>query len=494
MRTLLLLIALSSLWFKCSAQKEGAGQNFASMILDAGTKEPLPYATVFNKTQKRGTASSENGLFELPNTNVGDTILISYIGYTDKIVLFQIDFTKTILLQTQASDLEEIVVRAESDYLYDLLVKLRKCKRAKTHNAKTYFFLESKQKGNIVEMIESYFQGKYSNCSLQNLNIKKGRIGLKPIDDRFYLSTETSRVFSMHDLFNHSNSFPSNPLCYRKKPMKNIYELSLQSTYDLDDDKIYVIQFWPKESKNSTSRKSLFSGTVWLNKEKNQIIKIVLSKEKSKNHPFKPIGPNTILDVSMEISKTFQEIEKEAKINAIDFNYTIYYMDQNKVPYEAFTKAYLKAYDFESSFKLPHFYFTDLLHQDYRNMTIVPYDSLFWNSSDEFRLFEQETRIETFLDENHLQNEFIIPDTNRSQSCLQYHYVNWSKNRIDIRSSKKETLTLKNFRDPYAYNEDLYNFNCKIYLDVNEFGSKKDFQLFSIIDPVDSYFKTKVTK
>lgn len=492
MRILLLLIVLANCQIECYAQTKITSRTFAAKILDASSKDPLTYATVFNKTQKRGTASSENGSFELPKTNIGDSLLVSFIGYADQLFIFQKDTPGIILLETQAANLEEIVVRSESDYLYDLLSKLRKCKRANRQNAKTYFFLESKQKGKIVEMIESYFQGVYTNCSLQKLDIKKGRIGLKAVDERFYLSTETSRVFSMHDIFSHSSMFPSNPLCYRKKHMKSTYKLRLQSSYDLNGSKIFVVQFWPKEAAELDSEKNLFSGTLWFNKEKNQILKIKLKKDRSKKYPFKPIGPNTISEVSLEITKTFQEIGKEAVMNAIDFNYTIYYRDQNKIPYEAYTKAYLKAYDFDKSFNLPYFEFTDLLHEDYRNMTIVPYDSLFWSSSAEFRIFEHETKIETFLDENHLQNEFIIPDTTASKSCLQYHYVNWSKKRLDIRQSEKESLTLDNFRNGNTFNEDLYNFNCKIYLDVNDFDSKINLQLYSIMDPVNSYFKTVV--
>ena len=33
------------------------------------------------------------------------------------------------------------------------------------------------------------------------LSIKKGRIGLKPVNRRFFHSTESSRLFSMHDLY-----------------------------------------------------------------------------------------------------------------------------------------------------------------------------------------------------------------------------------------------------------------------------------------------------
>ncbi len=474
-------------------QEDRQSGNFTAKVIDSNTKEVLHYATVFNINQRRGTASSGNGFFNLPNNAFGDSIIISYIGYSDQIIIYQVGLDPVVSMVVQETELEEIVVKAASDYLYDMLVKLRSCKRSSKQTAKTYFFLESQQKGQVVEMIESYFQGVYSNCSLQKLDIKKGRIGLKPIDNRYYLSTETSRIFSMHDIFTASNLFPSNPLCFGKSKMKKAYQLRLNHTYLLEEQKIFVIDFEPKDTNSKKNSKNIFSGRIWVDKDKNQLVKIKLNIDESKKHPFKPIGQNKILHSSMEITKTFTMKQAEAFINSIDFNYTVAYEDFSNTPFEAKTKAFLKAYDFDNSLQLPHFEFTDLLHQDYRNMTIVPYDSLFWQSTDEFRIFEHESQIEQFLNANHLQNKIIIPDSSTNQSCLQYHYVTWSENRFDIRQTKKEGLTIDNFRKVNSFNDDQYNFNCKIYLDVNEYEGKQVFQLFSIMDPVDSYFELKVS-
>ena len=127
---------------------------------------------------------------------------------------------KRISLSPLSTLLDEVVVIADSDYLYDIVTKLRKNKRTKRKTSKTYFFLETLLYDERIEIIESYYNGEYSNLGIDELNIKKGRIGLKPVKDRYFRSTESSKLFSMHDLFTKSKLFPDNPLSIKKKDLK----------------------------------------------------------------------------------------------------------------------------------------------------------------------------------------------------------------------------------------------------------------------------------
>ena len=126
-------------------------------IVDENTQKVMPFATVFNKQLANGTASNINGYFELPNNRIGDTIVVSYLGYKDKILIASPNMDSTIRLSPYSALLNEVVVVAESDYLYDIVSKVRKSKKTSTKTSKSYFFLETKLFDESIEIIESYY-------------------------------------------------------------------------------------------------------------------------------------------------------------------------------------------------------------------------------------------------------------------------------------------------------------------------------------------------
>jgi len=234
---------------------------------------------------------------------------------------------KVLKLKPNASLLGEIVVTANDDYLYELVSKVRKNKRTKSKTSKTYFYLETKLFDEPVEIIESYYNGQYSNYGANDLEIKKGRIGLKPSSGRYFSSTESSRLFSLQNVFLKSELFPDNPLLFNKRKLRKKYKLKLSHSYVENQSKIYVVNFEAREDENE-----LFKGTIWIDQKKNRMIKITLNIQNSERHPFLPIGFKNIGAVDMEITKSYKEIDGELFIDNIDFNYDVVY----------FQKAYMK--------------------------------------------------------------------------------------------------------------------------------------------------------
>ncbi|MEO0723263.1 MAG: carboxypeptidase-like regulatory domain-containing protein [Bacteroidota bacterium] len=199
--SLLLLVSSPNL----SGQVESL--DLRAYVYAENDQSPLPYANVYNVQQGTGTPTNLAGYFELPQNQIGDTIIISYVGYQDYVLVLNLPLPKAIYLSPNSALLDEVVVTAESDWLYDMLTRVRKNRRTETRNAKTYFYLETDLGDDQVEVIEAYYNGRYENFGTKSLAFKKGRIGLRPTYDRYYSSTSSSRVFTMHDLFSESLTF-----------------------------------------------------------------------------------------------------------------------------------------------------------------------------------------------------------------------------------------------------------------------------------------------
>ena len=472
----------------CFAQKENQNSiDIKAVVSEENTNRILAYANVFNKQKLIGTATNLEGYFELPNNQIGDTIIISYLGYDDGIFVVSNEVIVAIKLVPSSGVLDEIVVTAESNYLYEMIAKLRRNKKTKSKKAKTYFYLETLLFDEPIEIIESYYNGKYSNYGLSELEIKKGRIGLKPIKNRYFSSTESSRIFSLHDFFSKNKLFPDNPLSIKKKDIKKKYSLELNHTYLDEEQKIYVIDFFPKAKYNE-----LFGGRIWLDRDQNKILKIKLEIQNSKIHPFVPIGYNTIQYVDMEMTKSFEEINNSPFISSIDYNYNVVYQDTSGNELKATTRVYLNAYDYNASFNLPNFEFTRHLHEDYRNITAAGYDSTFWNRSTEFRFYDRMYEVENFIKENYIDNNLLFPkrvEANKQQ--LEFPYIMWNESRFEMTQVSSDVI--ENSKRTRAFESDRYKFNVKLYCDINYVQDSMIYRLATILDPVGSYYHFQIT-
>jgi hypothetical protein len=90
------------------------GEILSGTILDAQTKEPLPYSTVFLKKQSIGTLTSEAGRFSLliPPAMVEDSLLVVSLGYKDFSAKLDTGRSSWIIeMEPSISELKEIVVR-----------------------------------------------------------------------------------------------------------------------------------------------------------------------------------------------------------------------------------------------------------------------------------------------------------------------------------------------------------------------------------------------
>lgn len=115
MKTLLTLLFLPFCTF---AQIKIEGK-----VIDAVTKQPIPYVNLESFKYKTGTQSNQDGLFvlELSQTKILDTLKISSIGYQDK-YLTNVQSASEMLLELKPATiaLEEVVIRKGKSVLKEV--------------------------------------------------------------------------------------------------------------------------------------------------------------------------------------------------------------------------------------------------------------------------------------------------------------------------------------------------------------------------------------
>jgi hypothetical protein len=105
-RALLLFIAIASP--RLSAQTEVRGS-----VIDAGTKEPLPFCSIILKNTDAATVSDENGAFIISSATASDSIIFSVVGYKKKSLFIKRNTSQRIdvLMESDNINLREVVVR-----------------------------------------------------------------------------------------------------------------------------------------------------------------------------------------------------------------------------------------------------------------------------------------------------------------------------------------------------------------------------------------------
>ena len=79
-------------------------------VLEAATNSPLPGVNVIVKNTTTGVTTDFDGNFVITNRKIGDVLVFSFIGFTDKEVTITGGDSLTIQLQEDAQSLDEVVV------------------------------------------------------------------------------------------------------------------------------------------------------------------------------------------------------------------------------------------------------------------------------------------------------------------------------------------------------------------------------------------------
>lgn len=479
----LILLAAGSLFGQRKSEIEGR-------ISDQQTGAPIPYANIYNQATGNGTISNEDGYFRLAIDGLHDSIVVSFIGYENKVIRLRANVGfYPVELKESAQLLSEIVVRPKDDaFLFDLIGECRNNRTRRRHSSKAYYELKSYHNDQQMELVEGYYNTAIAGYDLAGLELKAGRLALQPYENRFFVSLESSKAITLSALGERTGYFPDSPVSLNKRRASKHFYLSLDKKYlNGDGDSIYVIDYQPQKSGTGL----FFHGKIWINKTDKQFLKITQQCDHCEQHPFLPLfDSDSIRNVSFHITKSFTPYQDEMIFNHTDFTYVIDYKSRagalNEKMYSVKAQAVLYAYDFDQPFFLPIFDFENIIASDYRKINAMPYNEFFWANHDEYSLNDRKRLNELFFSHpNSLTNlELFQSDKQRKKGFFEQPFVRWSKERVSFREvvpDSADDVTSASFQ------ADKYHLAVKIFLDINTYNDSTHILTATVFDPYESY-------
>lgn len=461
-------------------------------IYNQETKEPLSYASVYNKSTQKGTLTSLDGFFAIDIRNLSDTVQVSFVGYKT-LVRIELKTEQTsykIYLEENKQLLSEVVVRPkDNSYLFDLIAQCKKKAPNTKAKAKAYYELKSYRNDKQVELVEAFYNLDLEGYELKEMTMKTGRLALQPYQERLFGSMESSRAITMFNLLKANNYFPTNPTELSRKELRKHFYLRLDKKYLSEtSDSVYVLSFEPKQDKSN-----YFEGTVWIDKSNLRFLKVNLLCDSTSKHPFMPLFPTDEIEtVSFDITQTFLTTQSSTFFNHIDFIYSINYNsrlgEEHAQAYAVTTKAVLHAYDFDNLFFEPTFDNRQMNIGDYRKINAIPYNDFFWQNNTEFRLGGSEKANEKFYSDtiSFTNNRIFSANATLGNKLFHHPYAVWSADkRISLREIRSDTA--RNSRDIRTMQE-RYNLDIELYLDMNFYSDSMQIITATVFDPYDSFY------
>ncbi|MFK7755737.1 MAG: carboxypeptidase-like regulatory domain-containing protein [Flavobacteriales bacterium] len=482
------LVGISSF----SLGQDQAVISIEGIIKNSDTEKPLPYCNIINYRTYRGTISNESGYFKLYNCLLGDTIEISFIGYSKKLVVLNERPTfLSVSLKEESNQLADAIVTPKSkEYLYELVSECRKIKITPGRDSKAYYELKSHINEEQVELVETFYNARQQRLNLLNLGIKAGRLALKKFDNRLFASIENSKAIVMHSTLDENKYFPPSPIELSKRKCKKRFSLRLDKKYVNDqNDSVYVISYTPISEVLDG-----FSGKLWINKTQQKFLRVELECENCRTHPFLPLFPlDSISDVNLRIYKTFISDAESTKIDFIDFT-TDYVYNSRKdseahKEYNITSEAVLYLYDYDKAFKIPELDLPKIGITDYARINAMPYNEFFWKNNNEYKLNDERGENEAFFSsDSTLTNKTLFRKKaiNKKSNLFEYPFVHWTGDRFLLRemsNNVEETQT-----PVRAFHKDYYNLEVEVFLDINTYNDSTHALTSTLVNPYRTFY------
>jgi hypothetical protein len=472
------------------------------VVRDSATGQPLPWCHVLLKGSSSGTITNRDGWFNIYAAHKSDSLVFSYLGYkTRTLHLSETVAEKVVLLAPQPAVLTGYSVFADKEYVYDLVLRCRKKLRDQNRSivSKAYFGLETHAGGDPAELVECYYNAHQKGVYVKTLLLKNGRIGLAIVGNRLFHSLETSKAICRMDLLNTSALYPSNPLQYNKRQLKETFLLTPISA----DSTMLKIKFKPL-----TDTHNHFEGELWIHKKTSALLKIHLFIDNAERYPFESVWDDSIRNVSMDIIHHYYTNGEDVLPELIQFNYIMTYATASSqarliidtlpdMVRKISTRSILYFYDRNKPFILPRFDY-DPEHSDYKKLAMIPYSEVFWDRNnavlltDDQRsslgLFEKEGRLINFSSGNH-GKDFLNVFSNENFR-YDFPYTFWSaEKRIYLNPQLPQNKTWsQQVRNANVAPCNQFEFSIQILLDINPVGQSLHCRSYTVFDETATYY------
>jgi hypothetical protein len=488
-----------SILFICSAW------SFSQSIIqgsvrDSRTHDPLPYCNISVNGTKKGTITNGEGVFSISADLNKDTLLFSYLGYQPQLIpVKKLIQNTTVLLKSQEVLLQEVTVHSTTDFVYEILDKCRHrlMEDQTSRISKVYYGIETQSKEQPIELVECYYNGYMKGPAIDKLMLKNGRIGLAGMDNRYFLTLNSSKAISSINMTKRSEFYPAVPFQLGKREMKKEFVVEIEN----GDDKIIKIKFQPRKDLNKS-----FSGEIWIDKKNFALLRIDLSVENTAIHPFLPLfQKDSIHNVDLSVSHTYKQENDKILLDHINFSYHLKYKSvrdsvtvriPSVITRDITSKGVLYFYDYDKPFILPYFeYASD--YDDYRKMSVIPYNEVFWNNNSTLVLTEKQKKdLGFFSHEGYLINfkegnygkDFLnLPEYDAT--FYEYYYTFWSKDKRILLNKKMEQnkeYSLDKISQSIPVN--LYNLKTQILLDVTQLEDSLICKSYTVFDANKTFY------
>ena len=490
------ILLLSSLYSFSQTTIQGS-------VKDASTNEGLPWCSISVKGTGKGAITNSEGSFAIVVRIPNDTLLFSYVGYrTTEVPASVVAAKRTVFLERTEIQLEELTVHADNDYLYDILDRCRKnlLKDKHGHEAKVYYGIETRTQEQPIELLECYYNGYMEGSSIKSLIFRNGRIGMAELDQRYFLTLNTSKAISQVDLVRQDPDYPSIPLQFNKKSLKKIFRLSMEP----GENGMYHIGFQPSEEKHDH-----FSGDLWIDRKTHALVKIDLTIDNANRHPFVPIfKTDRISNVDIRISHTFKRDGSFNLPDHINFSYHVSYKsfrnnpdfsNPSAIQREITTGGVLCFYDYGDPFIIPRFDYDDN-YDDYLKMSIIPFNKIFWDNNNTLILTEQQKESIGFFADNGLLVNFeeknygkdFLALTHYDSSLYENYYTFWDPvKRFSLNRNLPQNKVYSQRQINHSIMKDQYNLDkleVQLLLDVTRTGNSISCGSYTVFDENKSSF------
>lgn len=462
------------------------GSSFAQevirgIIIDSKSKEPLPYAHIYNLNSYRGAITNEDGAFRL-NCSKGDSIRVSYIGYqTENVPYTYFLENTTYLLQALDNELKMVEIASNADFIIDLLMEAKnKMWKGKKVPSKTYFTLKSTDKDRPVELLECYYNSEIEPVGFGNLKLKNGRVGLAPINQNYFVSLSTTKIISNYNLLEKGkNIFPMSPLHLSKGRVKNVYDYEILEL----KNGIYKVEFNPKDDE----LQEFFKAIIYLDKSKKQLVRIELLRSALRIHPFSEINEKDKMgNLNYQVSYTYDNSTRN-QLEKVEFDYEFDYNNTIKVKRIKAEGIFL-FYDKDALFDIPYYSEPKSLVTDYEKIISQPYNHLFWFKNKVLLPSKRSVELKNFFNENGVLLNFNTL-TNHN-NLFKNKIVPWSEKRLfpyEINWRSLSNRYVESESRGIKTTSKLYDLSVQIYLDRNVFDDSIYYNAKALIDLEKSY-------
>jgi hypothetical protein len=457
-------------------------------VLDKATGRPIAYANVSNISLKEGTISNDDGFFKLRIKSAQDSVMVSFIGYHNyHIPLQEGNLHYNVLLRENEQLLDEVVVKPEaSDYLADLIEQLRKEKNKYSASSKVYYNLKTSFEEKQTELVEGFYNGRITGYDLSGLTLKNSRIAAQSLDGLSFQSTDATRAILALQLFEKDGSAPIQPLQLSRRRLRKAYYLYLDKKFKNEQsDSVYVISCIPKDTSGA-----YFKAKIFLNVSRNLLEKIDFKCNHAKAYPFRPFACDSFLNVNLDITKSFTDINRHQVFNYLNFSYQITYkqiddyrlntMFKDSVRNVA-TKAVVYCYNYNDTFFTPLFNFTPALYQDYVQASALPYNRYFWEHNHELKTNDERKENDSFFYSDKAMTGKYSPNERE-----EFHYGLWQADKRVIYRLRVDDKKASQPR-PVPLSQQ-YHISVQLFLDINRFRDTTQVVTAAVFDPIRTYY------